>query len=502
MKQNFALVQNLNFGLAMVGAEGPPLGGRLKPRTARPPRSGGRPQILSKKQFLANFMFISYDPFKQEVLGEYPLTEAVETEGLLSQSQWAFANWRKTSFEHRGLLLRKIAQLLRQNMEVLAALICREMGKPLMQARAEVEKSAWVCEHYAEMGASYLQTERIAGAEVWFQPLGLVLEVMPWNFPFWQVFRFTAPTLMAGNVVILKHAPNVPQCALAIRSLFEQAGFELGVFELAFWDNPTIAQVLGDVRVSGLALTGSVRAGSAVAERAGRHLKPCVLELGGSDAFIVLSDADLPKAIELGLQSRMHNSGQTCVAAKRFIVEEACAKAFIDGFLSGMKAYQPSSPWDKACRLSVLARPDLTEHLSNQVEAGLKAGARVLGGRGRLGQWFEPMLLTDIGRDNPLYEEELFGPVACLWVVKDEVEALRLANDSPFGLGASVWSQDLARAKALGLELEVGTVALNQMVKSEPSLPFGGIKRSGIGRELGREGIRSFVNVKTLNLGV
>jgi succinate-semialdehyde dehydrogenase/glutarate-semialdehyde dehydrogenase len=450
-------------------------------------------------------MYRSFDPYRQVLLACYEQPSAAQLSQILDQGQAAFRLWRKKPLAERGALILRLADLLLAEEQALARLMCLEMAKPWAQALAEVQKCAWLCRHYAQHGAAYLAPEPVEtemqASYVVYQPLGLIVEVMPWNFPLWQVFRFTVPTLLAGNVCLLKHAPNVPQSALAILGLFERAGFPQGVFQNAFLSNEQVAEVLADERCQGASLTGSFRAGSAVAAAAGAAVKPVVLELGGSDAFVVLADADLEQAAKVAVQSRLHNNGQTCIAAKRFLIQDTVYDQFLAYFKAEWAQYQVGDPLDPQCRLSVLARQDLAENLQKQVEQGLAQGARLLTEGGwRGGCNFQPMILSEIASDNVLAKEELFGPVACFWSFKELEQALQLANEVPFGLGASLWTRNTALAQDLALSLDVGTVAINQMVKSDPRLPFGGIKQSGLGRELGREGIRSFVNIKAISM--
>lgn len=450
-------------------------------------------------------MFQSINPYNQELLAEYPLQATIEVENALIAATKAFRHWKDQTFEQRAALLRRVSALLLAQKEQLATLITQEMGKPISQSIGEIEKSAWVCDYYAEHGASLLQSEATpiesaAKSVIHYHPLGAVLLIMPWNFPFWQVFRCAAPILMAGNVVLLKHAPNVCGCSLAIARIFREAGAEEGMLQSLVMDVALVPKLIQHPVIRGVSLTGSVRAGSAVAALAGQHLKKTVLELGGSDACIVLADADVEQAAKVAVASRMINTGQTCIAAKRFIVQAPVAEVFMEAVRREFAALVMGDPLDKATTIGVMARLDLAETLQQQVQHSIEKGAKVAisGGHQTGTNAFAPMLLTDIPPHSPAYSEELFGPVASLWVVDDELEATLIANDTPFGLGASIWSKDAERAQRLARELHAGVVAINQLVRSDPRLPFGGMKQSGIGRELGAMGIKEFVNVQSV----
>src|SRR5713101_1374978 len=380
-----------------------------------------------------------------------------------------------------------------------------EMGKPVTQGEAEVEKCAWGCEYYAEHAARFLAPEPretdAARSYVRFDPLGPVLAVMPWNFPFWQVFRFAAPALMAGNAGILKHASNVPRCALEIERVFRAAGLPEGLFGTVLVGPAAVPALIADARIRAVTLTGSDRAGSQVAEQAGRHLKKTVLELGGSDPFIVLEDADLERAATTAVEARLINSGQSCIAAKRFIVVEHVAERFLERFTSEMRARRVGDPLDPATQVGPQARLDLRENLHRQVQESVKRGARlVLGGQVPAGQgaFYPPTVLIAVEPGMPAFDQETFGPVAAVIRAKDEADAIRLANASPYGLGASVWTADVKRGERVAREIDAGSVFVNALVKSDPRLPFGGVKRSGYGRELSQYGLREFVNIKTV----
>jgi succinate-semialdehyde dehydrogenase / glutarate-semialdehyde dehydrogenase len=451
----------------------------------------------------------SIDPWTGELLKEFSPHSPQEIETFLSLAEATFSSWKELPQAEKTILMRRVSALLLERKEPLARLISQEVGKVIQESRAEIEKCAWVCDFYAEKAASFLTPEEIIlpdskKAHVIFQPLGIILGVMPWNFPFWQVFRFAAPTLMAGNVALLKHASNVPQCALAIQEIFEAAGFPQGCFQSLLIDGPRATALLEDPRVKGVSLTGSEKAGASVASAAGKNLKKSLLELGGSDPFIVLADADLPKAAAAAVKSRMINFGQSCIAAKRFIIESSVYDAFVALFLQELKKLKPGSPLDEDASYACMARPDLAAELYQQVCETVALGARVLAGgmapepgSARV----EPTVLADIPKGSPAYSEELFGPVASLFNVPSAAEAIALANATEFGLGASLWTADLARGAALASHLESGAVFLNALVASHPMLPFGGIKKSGYGRELSKQGIFEFVNQKTIYLG-
>jgi len=423
----------------------------------------------------------------------------------LDRATRSAAEWRAVSLEERGRLLSAAARQLRDRNAACGELIALEMGKPITQAIAEVEKCAWTCEYFATQAAAMLADEAVpteaTRSFVSFEPLGVVLAVMPWNFPFWQVFRFAAPALMAGNVALLKHASNVPQCALAIEDVFRRAGLPDGVFQTVLVASQGVERLIADPRVAAITITGSEAAGVQVAATAGHHLKKVVLELGGADPFIVLADADLDASCRMAAQARVVNSGQSCIAAKRFIVDKAVAPAFTAGFVQHMQALRVGDPLDPATEVGPLARADLLVELEEQVRRSVRRGARVLTGGHRIagqGFFYEPTVLGDVRPGMPAYDEEVFGPVAGLIVADDEDDAIRIANDSRFGLGASLWTRDLARGVALARRVASGVVFVNDMVKSDPRLPFGGIKKSGYGRELASYGLKEFTNIKTI----
>ena len=449
--------------------------------------------------------FRSINPADGNTLGEFDACTDAELEAALAAAAAEAPRWRQQALAERAALVRRAADVVRQRAEELARLMTLEMGKPIREARAEIEKCAWVCEYYAGEGAAFLADEPVesdAGRSfIAWQPLGTVLAVMPWNFPFWQVFRFAAPALVAGNTGLLKHASNVPQCALAIEDVFADAGFPTGVFRTLMIESSRVAGVIADPRVQAVTLTGSEPAGRQVAATAGSHLKKTVLELGGSDPFIVLEDADLELAVEQALTSRFLNTGQSCIAAKRFIVVEPVADAFVERFRAAVEALGTGDPLDEANRLGPMARTDLREELHRQVEESIAQGAEAVTGC-RIppgpGAFYPPSILDRVGPGMCAWSEELFGPVASIIRVADEAEAVRVANDTEFGLGGSVWTRDSARGERIARQLECGCAFVNGLVKSDPRLPFGGIKHSGYGRELSILGMREFLNAKTV----
>jgi len=448
---------------------------------------------------------LSVNPATAEPIREYEEMTARELEQAVIAAGEAFALWREATLGQRLGVLARVARTLRAAKQDYARLITLEMGKPIRQAEAEIEKCAWLCDEVANLAERALAPELVATeaqkSYVRFDPLGPVLAIMPWNFPFWQLFRFGAPALAAGNVILLKHARNVSGCAFAIEELFRRAGAEPGIVSTLIAGDEQVERLIGDPRVAAVTLTGSVRAGRAVGAAAGRHIKPVVLELGGSDPFIVLADADIARAAEVGVQARMQNAGQSCIAAKRFIVESSVAERFQEAFVERVKKLRIGDPMDPATEIGPLARGDLLEGLHRQVVASLEGDARVVVGGQRLdrpGFFYAPTVLARTRPGLLAFDEETFGPVAALCRADDEGHALRLANASRFGLGASVWTLDRARAERVARALDAGSVFVNAMVKSDPRLPFGGTKDSGFGRELGIFGLRQFTNVKTI----
>jgi succinate-semialdehyde dehydrogenase / glutarate-semialdehyde dehydrogenase len=451
-------------------------------------------------------MLRSVNPATGQTLREYPEAGPREQAAALQAVHHAFEEWRHAGFPERAAPLRRAAALLRQRQQDYAVLMAAEMGKPVAQGRAEAEKCAGACEWFAENAEALLAPEEVkteaARSFVTFAPLGVVLAIMPWNFPFWQVVRFAAPALMAGNAGLLKHAPNVPGCAMALEDIFREAGFPAGLFKALLIDVGPVPGLIAAPEVRAVTLTGSTRAGRAVAAQAGDRLKKTVLELGGSDPYLVLEDADLERAAETCVASRLLNSGQSCIAAKRFIVVEAVRARFEELFIEKMKARRMGDPMDEATDIGPLARHDLRNALHRQVTQSVAQGARLLLG-GTLppgpGAYYPATVLTDVRKGMPAFDEELFGPVAAIVAVPDEAAAVRAANDSVYGLGAAVFTRDAARGERLAAgALEAGSCFVNALVKSDPRLPFGGIKDSGYGRELSSFGIREFVNVKTV----
>lgn len=450
----------------------------------------------------------SVNPATGELLGTFGETTPTELERILVNAVDAFAAWRRQAFPVRTGVLRSVARLLRAKGDGYARTMALEMGKPIMQGEAEVEKCAAACDYFAENAAAFLAPEPRASdaarSYVRFDPLGPVLAIMPWNFPFWQVFRFAAPALMAGNAALLKHASNVSGCALEIEQLFRAAGLPEGLFSTLLIGGDAVGPVIADARVRAVTLTGSERAGSQVAAGAGRELKKTVLELGGSDPFVVLADADLAAAARVAADARLVNSGQSCIAAKRFIVVEGVAEQFLERFVAEMAARPMGDPMARDTAVGPLARHDLRDALHRQVEESVRRGASVLHG-GKVppgpGAFYPPTVLTAVEPGMAAFDEETFGPVAAVVRARNEEQAIELANASSFGLGASLWTRNLARAEHLAADIEAGSVFVNGQVKSDPRLPFGGVKRSGYGRELAEFGIREFVNIKTVWIG-
>jgi len=447
----------------------------------------------------------SIDPTTGRPLKEYPDHGPDEVPLLVRRAGEAFLTWRDTSFAERAELMAKAATVLRDGIADYAPLMTREMGKTVVSAEAEVEKCALVCDFYAENAERFLAPEEIASdasrSFVRYDPIGVVLAVMPWNFPFWQVFRFAAPSLMAGNTGLLKHASNVPGCALAIEGVFTKAGFPEGVFATLLIGAGYVADVIRSPEVRAVTLTGSESAGASVAAEAGKALKKSVLELGGSDPFIVLADADIELAAMGAAVGRTINAGQSCIAAKRFIVEAPIFERFEAALTRRMAELRIGDPMDRETDIGPLARPDLVADLEDQVKRSVKAGATlILGGRRREGDgyYYEPTVLTHVTPGMAAFDEETFGPVAALVEARDADHAVELANLSDFGLGASVWTGDSAKGEAMAARIDAGAVFVNGIVKSDPRLPFGGVKRSGYGRELSLNGIREFVNAKTV----
>ncbi len=450
----------------------------------------------------------SINPATGQVLAEYPEHGPEDIQAILAANRLAcrcFSNW---NFEDRAASLHKVAAILEARRTELARLITLEMGKPLAEARREIGRCVLVCKYYADNTACLLAPERpVPGprdTQVVFEPLGPVLAIMPWNFPFWQVIRSAAPALMAGNSFLLKHAPTVTGCALMLEEIFASAGLPQDLFRTLVTPEANVAAVIADPRVRAVTLTGSCRAGEAVAAMAGRALKKVVLELGGSDPFIVLGDADLDQAVSTAVAARFYNAGQTCISAKRFLVARSVARTFEEKLARAVAALTVGDPMAADTLIGPMAREDLRLAVEEQVAQAVASGARVLLPGGRLegpGFFFAPVVLAGVRPGMRVFEEEVFGPVASITTFSEEADALRLANATPYGLGASVWTANLSRGRKLAGLLEAGTVAVNALVKSDPRLPFGGVKRSGFGRELGRYGLLEFVNIKTIHVG-
>jgi acyl-CoA reductase-like NAD-dependent aldehyde dehydrogenase len=450
----------------------------------------------------------SINPATEEVLASFDEFSREQVEECLANAHAAAKRWSRTSLAERARFMRQVAAGLRSHKARYSKLMTLEMGKPISEAEAEIDKCAWCCDFYAESGERFLADEPVQTnarcSYVAFQPLGTVLAIMPWNFPFWQLFRCAAPALMAGNSVLLKHASNVPQCALAIEQSFRDADFPPGVFQSLLVAGGAVEPLIADHRVQAVSLTGSSATGSQVAGAAGRALKKTVLELGGSDPFIVLADADLAAAAATAVRARFQNTGQSCIAAKRFIVMDEVADQFEERFVAEASKLKVGDPLQRDTRVGPLARSDLRDALEQQVEASVQQGAHVLLGGQRLagrGYFYAPTVMSHITPDMRVFKEETFGPVAALIRARDVDEAIELANQSMYGLGANLWTQDVENARQLARRIESGSVFINGMVASDPRLPFGGIKQSGFGRELSVFGIREFVNVQTVWVG-
>jgi succinate-semialdehyde dehydrogenase/glutarate-semialdehyde dehydrogenase len=445
--------------------------------------------------------YATINPVNNQVVKEFALDKYPD----LNISVNAFNAWRKLTVEERGVHLRKIAALLEKKKTEFAALITLEMGKPLREAEYELNKTLTAFEYYITNAPAFLKNEMVKSnaskSYISFEPLGIIFSIMPWNFPFWQVFRFAIPTLISGNVSILKHAPNVPQCAMAIQQLFDEADVPRNIFRNYFLTNEDAGKLIADPRIRGISFTGSDATGSILGEQAGKHIKKCVMELGGNDAFIVLEDADLDMAVTGAIKSRGINSGQSCNGAKRFIVVESVAEAFTAKLIEAVKQLKVGDPMDDTTNIGPLARKDLADKVRKQISDSVANGAVAHYGAdvpGSLGNFVSPVVLVNVKKGVKSFEEEVFAPVWSVIVVKDTEEAIRTANDSVYGLGASIWTKDQDKAEKLSPEIEAGNVFINDIVKSDPRLPFGGIKRSGHGRELSEHGLREFVNIKTV----
>ncbi len=448
----------------------------------------------------------SINPHNNKLLKEYKEDSPKQVEAKLKAAQKGFLEWKESSFSQHSQLVKQLGKQLLKQKEELAELMALEIGKPLKQGIAEIEKCAFNCEYYAQNGIAMLADELVetsySKSFISYQPLGVVLALMPWNYPFWQVFRCIAPTLMAGNTLLLKHANNTSGCAKAILKIFEAVDAPKGVFDVLMIDIPVIESVIQHPAVAAVSLTGSTKAGKAVATQAGAVLKKCVLELGGSDAYIILKDADIELAAKECVESRLKNGGQSCIAAKRFIVDQKIADQFTEAFIENMKTAMVGNPMDAATTMGPLARADLKETLHEQVSRSQMKGARVAWGGSVSelnGAYFPPLVLTDVQPGMPAFDEELFGPVAAIIAAKDEKEAIQLANQSIYGLGGAVFTANQKKGEKIASQMiDAGSVFVNVQVNSDPKLPFGGIKESGFGRELGLHGIREFTNIKTV----
>lgn len=445
---------------------------------------------------------ISKNPYNGEILKEHQEFTSEEINSSLSKADSAFRDWKLTSFEERTGLLKKVADELVQNKDEYARTITQEMGKPISQAVAEIEKCAWACHYYADNAEEQLKSEEIktdaSSSYVNYAPLGIILAIMPWNYPFWQVFRFAAPALMAGNVAVLKHASNVMLSANNIQKVFERAGFPAGCFQNLVIGSDKVEDVINDDRVKAVTLTGSTGAGIAVAAAAGKKIKKTVLELGGSNALVVFNDANLKKTVEVCVQARYQNTGQSCIAGKRLLVHLNVVDQFLKQFKEKVEALQTGDPLEEDTFVGVLAREDLAEDLDKQVQESIKQGAKLLLGGGRKKAFYEPTILTNVNPDMPMFNQETFGPAIGVTTFETEEEAVELINATEYGLGVSLFTEDFEKAERLIPQIEDGAVFINELVKSDPRLPFGGTKHSGYGRELSFFGIREFVNVQTV----
>ena len=447
----------------------------------------------------------SINPTNGELLKEYAEYSTIEVEDIINEVDKTWHIWKNTTFSYRKNLMLNAANVLREHKTEFAITMSLEMGKPLSESLAEIEKSAWVCGYYAQEAENILADELIASdaskSFVSFEPIGIVLAVMPWNFPFWQVFRFAAPALMAGNAAVLKHASNVQGCAADIEKVFQLAGFSPNLFRNLVVKSNQVEKIIKNPKIKACTLTGSEYAGSQVAMISGKQIKKLVLELGGADAFIILKDADIDKAAKVAVQARMLNNGQSCIAAKRFIIDETILTDFISLVNKELDSLKIGNPLEKGIQVGPLARADLREEIHAQVDQTLKQGATLIRGGKFIeekGYFYEPTIIGNLKPGMKLYSEESFGPVFSIFTFKNEEEAIQLANDSEFGLGGSLWTKDLVKAEKLARQIESGGIFINGLTKSDPRLPFGGIKKSGYGRELSHYGIKEFVNIKTI----
>ncbi len=450
-------------------------------------------------------MLKSVNPYNNELIGEFDQMKVENIDDNLNLAQEGFTVWRQISFAGRSRFLRELASTLKDNKEEYAGLISREMGKVIRESKKEVDKSAMTLEYFAEHGEDYLTEKQKKAGEgeglIVYEPMGVVLAVMPWNYPFWQFFRFAATTLMAGNTILLKHSSDVPACSEKINEIFEKACFPGGVFQNLITSSSNINNIIKDFRVQAVSLTGSISAGADVAEHAGKHIKKAVLELGGSDPFIVLEDADIKKAAKAGVKSRMKNFGQSCDAAKRFILHERIADEFLEEFKNELEGWKFGDPLNEDSDYASLSSKKQKDILSGQLEKTLEKGAEIYWQDNKAPDgdaFFNPVIITNIDPDSPAYKDELFGPVASVFIADDGFEAVRIANDTDYGLGASIWTKDLERAQKMAYEVQAGIIYLNDEVHSRPELPFGGVKKSGLGREMSAEGSREFTNKKSV----
>ncbi|HET6243096.1 MAG: NAD-dependent succinate-semialdehyde dehydrogenase [Bacteroidetes bacterium] len=446
--------------------------------------------------------FQSINPFSGQVISTFDEHSEEEIKEILINAEVAFQNWRAWPIHDRSKLMLKVATILLENIDTYARTITLEMGKPINEARAEIKKCAWVCAYYAEKAEHFLADEIIETdaqeSFVCYDPLGCILAIMPWNYPFWQVFRFAAPTLMAGNVGLLKHATSVLGCAKHIQEVFEKAGFPKGVFQNLFINHQKVERLIESPVVKAISLTGSEKAGSEVGAIAGKNIKKSVLELGGSNAFIVWDDANIEQTVKIALTARMQNAGQSCIAAKRFIILENVFDAFVSKFIDELKGFNTGNPLDENTHIGPMARRDQAEKLQEQILKSKEMGAKIIYGGEQIGAFHYPTVMINIKPGMPVFDEETFGPVAAMIKAKNEDEAFDLANKSPFGLGTSLFTKDIERAKKCIGRISDGAFFINELVKSDPRLPFGGTKSSGYGRELSKEGVLEFVNIKTV----
>ena len=449
-------------------------------------------------------MLQSVNPYDQSLIAEFDEHGERVVDQKLDAAQKIFRSWKRESFSRRAEVMKRAGDVLRRDRSKLSRMMATEMGKVLKEADGEIDKCANACDFFAEHAEAFLKDQEIrtdaSRSLVAYQPLGPVLAIMPWNFPFWQVFRFAAPSLMAGNVGVLKHASNVSQCSLSIENVFREAGFPEGAFQSLLIGSDKVDRLIADERVMAVTLTGSEFAGTKVAASAGKNLKKTVLELGGSDPFIVLDDADLDLAARVATQSRMQNAGQSCIAAKRFIVVESVCEEFVSRFRKNVEGLRQGNPLEDGITTGPLARVDLAEEVEKQMKKSIASGARVVTGGKRDRANYQPAILDSVAPGMPAFDEEIFGPVAALTSVPDEKKAIAMANLNRYGLGASVWTQDLSRGERVAREIESGSVFVNSLMRSDQRLPFGGIKKSGYGRELSELGIKEFMNAKTIYL--